>query len=104
VSRNFVMDYYICSRVMAVYKYIHYYRYILCMYDICMFIRYLVSITQVLKDTLFGLDNWCQCGDLFIFINSTYIHTYHFISEGVAEASQISLRDVHILPKLFSCE
>jgi hypothetical protein len=27
-----------------------------------MFIRYLVSITQVLKDTYFGLQNWCECG------------------------------------------
>jgi hypothetical protein len=32
----------------------------------------------------------------------TYIHTYHsrFISEGVAEASQIFLRDAHFSPKL----
>jgi hypothetical protein len=31
-----------------------------------------------------------------------YIHTYHsrFIPEGVAEASQIFLRDTHVLPKL----
>jgi hypothetical protein len=30
-----------------------------------------------------------------------YIHTYHsrFIPEGVAEASQIFLRDAHVLPK-----
>jgi hypothetical protein len=35
-----------------------------------------------------------------------YIHTYHssFIPEGVAKASQIFLRDVHVLPKLFSFE
>jgi hypothetical protein len=34
------------------------------------------------------------------------IHTYHsrFIPEGVAEASQILLRDAHVLPKLLSCE
>jgi hypothetical protein len=32
------------------------------MYDLCMFIRYLVSITQVRKDTKFGLNNWCECG------------------------------------------
>jgi hypothetical protein len=33
-----------------------------------------------------------------------YIHTYHshFIPEGVAEASQIFLRDAHVLPKLLS--
>jgi hypothetical protein len=34
------------------------------------------------------------------------IHTYHsrFISERVAEASQILLRDAHVLPKILSCE
>jgi hypothetical protein len=33
-------------------------------------------------------------------------HTYHarFIPEGVAEASQILLREVHVVPKLFSYE
>jgi hypothetical protein len=36
------------------------------MNDLCMFILYLVSITQVLKDTSFGLYNWCECGNLFI--------------------------------------
>jgi hypothetical protein len=45
----FVMNNYTCSRVMAVC--IYYYQYILYMYDLCMFIRYLVSITQVLTDT-----------------------------------------------------
>jgi hypothetical protein len=36
----------------------------------------------------------------------TYIHTYHsrFIPEGVAEVSQIFLRDIHVLPKLVSYE
>jgi hypothetical protein len=35
-------------------------------------------------------------------ISCTYIHTYHshFIPEGVAEVSQIFLRDAHVLPKL----
>jgi hypothetical protein len=35
-----------------------------------------------------------------------FIHTYHsrFISEGVAEISQIFLRDTHCLPKLVSHE
>jgi hypothetical protein len=35
-----------------------------------------------------------------------YIHIYHsrFIPEGVAEASQIFLRDAHVLPKLFGYE
>jgi hypothetical protein len=34
------------------------------------------------------------------------IHTYHsrFIPEGVAEVSQIFLRDTHLLPKLVSYE
>jgi hypothetical protein len=36
----------------------------------------------------------------------TYIHTYHsrFIPEGVAEVSQIFLRDTHVLPKFVSYE
>jgi hypothetical protein len=36
----------------------------------------------------------------------TYIDTYHsrFILEGVAEESQIFLRDTHVLPKLVSYE
>jgi hypothetical protein len=35
-----------------------------------------------------------------------YIHTYHsrFIPEGVAEISQIFLRDTHVLPRLVSYE
>jgi hypothetical protein len=35
----------------------------------------------------------------------SYIHTNHsrFIPEGVAEASQILLRDAHVLPKLLGC-
>jgi hypothetical protein len=34
------------------------------------------------------------------------MHTYHsrFISEGVAEVSQIFLRDTHVLPKFVSYE
>jgi hypothetical protein len=33
----------------------------------------------------------------------TYIHTYHsrFLPKGVADASQIFLRDAYVLPKLF---
>jgi hypothetical protein len=35
-----------------------------------------------------------------------YIHTYHsrFIPEWLAEVSQISLQDTHVLPKLVSYE
>jgi hypothetical protein len=35
-----------------------------------------------------------------------YIHTYHsrFIPKGVAEVSQIFLRDANVLPKLFNIE
>jgi hypothetical protein len=44
---------------------------------------------------------------LFFQLN-TYIHTYilypRFIPEGVAEVSQIFLRDILILPKLVSYE
>jgi hypothetical protein len=37
---------------------------------------------------------------------AAYIHTYHsrFILEGVAETSQILLRDTHVLPTLVSYE
>jgi hypothetical protein len=54
-----------------------YYQYNLYMDHLCMFIRYLESITQVLKNTSFGLDNWCECGNLFIYylsINSSINH------------------------------
>jgi hypothetical protein len=44
----------------------------LSMHDLCMFVLYLVYITQVLKDTLFGLGNWCECGNLFIYFNETW--------------------------------
>jgi hypothetical protein len=38
--------------------------------------------------------------------STSYIHTHHsrFIPEGVAEVSQIFLRDTHVLPKLVSYE
>jgi hypothetical protein len=40
------------------------------------------------------------------FLRQLHIHTYHsrFIPKGVAEASQIFLRDTHVLPKLVSYE
>jgi hypothetical protein len=44
---------------------------------------------------------------ILILINiHTYIHTYHsrFIPEGVAEVSQIFLRDTHVLTKLVTYE
>jgi hypothetical protein len=31
------------------------------MHDLCIFLRFLVSITQIHKDTEFGLDNWYEC-------------------------------------------
>jgi hypothetical protein len=49
-----------------------------------------------------------RCGkQMYIYnIMVTYIHSYHsrFIPEGVAEASQIFLQDIHVLPKLVSYE
>jgi hypothetical protein len=43
---------------------------------------------------------------LYKHLNKLYIHTYHsrFIPEGIAEVSQIFLRDTHVLPKLVSYE
>jgi hypothetical protein len=50
---------------------IYYYQYNLyIMYDLYMFIRYLVSKAQVFKDTKFGLDNWYECAKLlFLLLN-----------------------------------
>jgi hypothetical protein len=45
-----------------------YFEIYLYIYDLSMFIRYLVSITQVLKGTSFGLHNWCECGNLLFYI------------------------------------
>jgi hypothetical protein len=64
-----------------------------------MYIRYLESIS--LTNAYFGLDNRkCEC------LENLYLHTYHsrFIPVGVAEASQIFIRDAHVLLKLFSYE
>jgi hypothetical protein len=36
------------------------------MYDVRMFIRYLVSITQILKDTKFGFDNGVSVENLLL--------------------------------------
>jgi hypothetical protein len=56
-----------------------------------MFVCYLLSITQVLKDTEFRLvSNWCECGNLFIiifiqkYVNSleTYLIGSSFIYTG----------------------
>jgi hypothetical protein len=40
---------------------------------------------------------------MFLLIYNTCYHS-RFIPEGVAEVSQISLRDTHVLPKLISYE
>jgi hypothetical protein len=58
---------------------VYYYQYNLHMYDLCIFIHYLVSITQVRKETSFGLDDWCECENLLLFIIksvglSIYLH------------------------------
>jgi hypothetical protein len=41
---------------------------------------------------------------LLLSFDKFYIYTYHsrLIPEGVAEASQMLLRDAHVLPKLLS--
>jgi hypothetical protein len=43
---------------------------------------------------------------ILILLHYKYIHTYHsrFIPEGVAQVSQIFLRDAHFLPKFVSYE
>jgi hypothetical protein len=47
------------------------------MYDVCMFIRYLVSITQVPKDTL-KLSNWCKKKRDLQFSPSNYLMLVQF--------------------------
>jgi hypothetical protein len=44
--------------------------------------------------------------EIYLFIYFIGIHTYHarYIPKRVAEASQILLREAHILPKLFGYE
>jgi hypothetical protein len=46
------------------------------MYDVYMFIRYLVSITQVRKNTYFGLDDWCECGNYYLLLLILYYICY----------------------------
>jgi hypothetical protein len=57
------------------------------------------DITKFAENDLFSVQEYLEVSDL-------YIHTYHsrFIPEGVAELSQIFLRDTHVLPKLVSYE
>jgi hypothetical protein len=57
--------------------YIYYYQYNLYMYDLCTFIRYLVSITQVLKYTEFGLDNWSQFGNTHSYVTNMFKKNYY---------------------------
>jgi hypothetical protein len=48
----------------------------------------------------------CTSGNMKLKLFTSYIHTYHsrFIPEGVAEVTQIFLRDTYVLPKLVSYE
>jgi hypothetical protein len=59
-----------------------------------MFIRYLVSVTQVRKDTYFGLDNWCEGGNYLyygVFFNNKYILST--VSENFAVSVSQELSD-----------
>jgi hypothetical protein len=61
------------------------------------------GITNVFQDEqLINLESWTK---RFLSLDDS-IHTYHsrFIPKEVAEASQIFLRDAHVLPKLLSYE
>jgi hypothetical protein len=66
------MNNYTCLRVMAVYIIID------IMYELCMLIRYLVSITQVLKDSQFWLI-WCVWKFIIIIITNI-IYSLHCLS------------------------
>jgi hypothetical protein len=53
------------------------------------------------------MEEWFYLQNLLLSApNLLLLHTYHssFIPEGVAEASQIFLRNAQVLPKLVSCE
>jgi glutaredoxin len=67
-------------------------------------IRDRMKSDQILVPQLFvdGQHIGVSFDSLLLFL---YIHTNHsrFILEGVAGASQILLRDAHVLPKLLSC-
>jgi hypothetical protein len=66
------------------------------MYDLCMFIRYLVSLTKVLKNTEFVLDNWCECGNLlFIIILVKYGRL-----RGISERPLLHLRGSSVSGKM----
>jgi hypothetical protein len=58
------------------------------MYDLCMSFLYLVSVTQVLKDTKFGLDNWCDWCVKIIITN----FQFEFDESQNSALSQILLR------------
>jgi hypothetical protein len=66
--------------------FIYYYQYNLYMYDLCMFIRYLVSITQVLK--IIWADNCYECGNLLFDIIIPY-HHHQPINIPTAEAQAL---------------
>jgi hypothetical protein len=65
-------------------------------------IKKFINGRRVLTKTLGGPKVVSHFRNIVAFI----VHTYHsrFIPVEVAEASQICLRDVHVLPKLFSYE
>jgi hypothetical protein len=52
------------------------------MYDLCMFIRYLVSETHVLKDIQFGLDNRWEYGNLLLLLLFMAQHSDPYIATG----------------------
>jgi hypothetical protein len=59
--------------------------------EVCVLVTLLLNMRQC--------RGWIRCYYLLGYY--TYIHIYHsrFLPEGVAEASQIFLRDAHVLPK-----
>jgi hypothetical protein len=69
------------------------------------FIRYLVSITQVLKDTSFGLDNWYGCAKLLLFVHTHAQHhaqkfdvslSYFFLNEYGAQARSTACHAIQL--------
>jgi hypothetical protein len=62
-----------------------------------------VSMSIILLVKNKNISGHCTYGQMAPFYINTYIHT-HFVPGGIAEVSQIHLRDTYVLPKLVSYE
>jgi hypothetical protein len=72
---------------------------------VCLFIRYLVFITQALNDTQFGLDKWCESGNLLLFtsdqpcLHSSAIPTLKYFSSIYVCCTKLWLKIIYYVHK-----